>query len=39
MPLSAPWMMRWSYVLVIVTTLLTPSEPSVRSSVPWNSAG
>ena len=39
MPLSAPWMMRWSYVLVIVTTLLMPSELRLARSAPSNSAG
>ena len=32
-------MMRWSYVLVSVTTLLTAIRASVSSFVPWNSAG
>ena len=35
----APWMMRWSYVLVSVTTLLTARRESVSWEAPWNSAG
>jgi hypothetical protein len=38
-PLSAPWMMRWSYVLVSVTILLTPISASVCGSAPSYSIG
>ena len=38
-PLPAPWMTRWSYVLVSVMVLPTPSSASVAADMPWNSAG
>ena len=38
-PEAAPWITRWSYVLVSVMTLATPSLFSVSWDVPWNSAG
>ena len=33
-PLSAPWMMRWSYVEVMVMTFDSPNLAMVRASAP-----
>ncbi len=38
-PDSAPWMMRWSYVDVIVITFETPSSARTSGSVAEYSAG
>ena len=38
-PDCAPWMIRWSYVLVSVMTLLTPRSARVSSHMPAYGAG
>ncbi|OUD85953.1 hypothetical protein BC477_16200 [Clavibacter michiganensis subsp. michiganensis] len=38
-PEPAPWITRWSYVLVRVMVLPMPSSTSVLGEDPWNSAG
>ncbi len=39
MPLSAPWMIRWSYVLVMVSVRPIPAMAMVRGSAPSYSGG
>ncbi len=38
-PDCAPWMIRWSYVLVKVMIFETASFDRVSGEAPWNSAG